>query len=135
MVEAFEDQCFPDRGDAVRGRSADLRVLDRLEQCLRCVPADALGIRARADLRGFGNLLGHARTDTREGGNEKLRYRRRICFLEHCDQPAEFNPVGMRLDLLRLGGKLRRRSFVRRRDPFRIDVVNRHVRISNGRLL
>src|SRR5262245_30860444 len=40
----------------------------------------------------------------------------------------------MRLDFLRLGRKLRRRSFVSRLDAFRIDVVNGYMRVGDGGL-
>jgi hypothetical protein len=40
----------------------------------------------------------------------------------------------MRFDFLRLGRKLRCRSFVSRLDAFRIDVVNGHVRVGDGGL-
>ena len=134
-MQSFENQRLADRRDAIRRGRRDLRILDGLVQRVRFLPADSFGLGARADLCRLADRLRNCRTDTRERSRQELRHRSAAGVLEHRDQLAEFDAVRMRLDLLRLGGKLRRGSPERSSVAVRIDVMDRDVRIRDRRLL
>ena len=57
-----------------------------------------------------------------------------IRVLQHRHQPPELDAVRMRLDFRRLRRKLDGRSLIDRFDPFGIHVMNRDVRVGDGRL-
>ena len=93
------------------------------------------GIAPHADLGRLADLPGDRRADPRERLDEELADRRRLGFLEHADQAAQLDAVGMRLDLARFR---RQRVGHPRAVPeagVGIDIVQRHVGIGHGRLL
>src|SRR5262249_688469 len=106
LVQSFENEGFSDGRNAVRRRSADACVLDRLIERIGFLTADAFRIRSGADFCGFTDALPDPGTETGKRGGEKLGYRPRLSVLQHRDEPSQFDSIGVRLDLLRLRGEL-----------------------------
>ena len=83
--------------------------------------------------------LATRRADAAERRGQELRERHRLGVLQHRDQHAQLDAVGMRLDLLGLGrqlvGRARVDPFVGRLAALGIEVVQRDVRIGDRRLL
>src|SRR5438477_12850485 len=100
MVQPLEDESLTNRRNAVGLGRGNLRALNRDIQRVRFLAADAMRIRARADLRGLTNLLRESGTDAGKRRRQELRHRsaRRV-VLQHRDELAKFDPVRMRLDL------------------------------------
>src|SRR5215469_7035201 len=96
--------------------------------------SNLLGTAASADLCGFANFLCDSRTDTRKRGRQKLRHRGRRGVLQHGDKLPEFDAVWVWLDLYGFRRKLSCGARIRNVAAIRIDIVNRHVWIGDGRL-
>ncbi len=94
-----------------------------------------VGIGPRGDPGRFANPGGDRWTDAAERSGEKLRQRAGRRVLEHRDKQAQFDAVRMRLDLLRLRRQRVGRSHVRLLFAVRVLVVQRDVRVGDGRLL
>ena len=135
LVQPLEQQILADRDDAVGGRGADLRLLDRLVQRVGLFAADLARSTPGTRLGRVADPPRHRRTDARKRTGQKLRDRRRLGRLEHGHQPPQFHAVRMRLDLLRFGRQASGRATVGGLAAFGIDVVQRHVRIGDRRLL
>ena len=100
-MQALEDQFLADGHDAIGGRGRDLRLLDRLVNGVGLLPAALQGIAPHADLGRLADSPGDRRADAGERLDEELADSRGLGFLEHADQAAQLDAVGMRLDLAR----------------------------------
>ena len=127
----MEDRLLADGRQAVRGRRHDLRRLDRLVERLGVLAVDVprLGVRRElgrpADLLGEGG--GHAAEVARQEAGQRVALR----VLEHPQEDAELDAVGMRLDLLRRRRQLVDRPRVLPRLPLRRLVDELHVGIGD----
>src|SRR5216683_4661885 len=99
LVEAVEDRLLADGRDAVRGRRHDLGRLDGLVERLRGRPVDVARPGVRREPGGLADLLGHRGRDPAEVPREEPGERVAPGVVEHAQQDAELDAVGMRLDL------------------------------------
>ena len=131
LVEAVEDRLLADGRQAVRGRRHDLGRLDGLVEGLGVLAVDVarLGVRRElgrpADLLGEGG--GHAAEVARQEAGERVALR----VLEHPEEDAELDAVGVRLDLLRRRRQLVDRPRVLPRLPLGRLVDELHVRVGD----
>ena len=118
LVQAVEDRLLADGRDAVRRRRHDLGRLDGLVERLgvvrrgRC--AAARPARAWPSRRSH---CGQPGGDPAEVAREEPRERVALGVVEHRQQHAELDAVGMRLDLARLGRQLVDRPRILRSRP------------------
>ena len=116
LSQARQEPLLADRHDAVGGRRRDFCVLDRFEESIGLAPPQLGAGGSRGELGRFAKLAGNAGGNARKGGGEELRERELGMLLQERDEPAEFHAIGMRLDLLGLGGQVVRGTL---KDPFR----------------
>ena len=98
FLQAGQDLLLADRREAVRGRAHDLDAVDRLVQPLGFVDRDGVRVGVLPQVGGPADLLRRAGADAREvllQGHAELP-----CFrlLQHPDQGAQLDAVGMGLD-------------------------------------
>ena len=118
---------------SVAGRG-DLRLLDRLVQLVGLVPAD-FRVLARVLTLAASQIFRATAGLTRE--NECVRNCETVgalVVLEHAHQHAQLDAVGMRLDLLGLRRQHVGHPGMVPRAAVGIGVMDRHVRIGDGRL-
>ncbi len=135
LVEAVEDRLLADRRDAVRGRRHDLGHLDGLVEGLGGLAVHVARPRVRRELGRLADLHGDRGGDPAEVAREEPRERVAPGVVEHSQEHAELDAVGMRLDLAGLGRQLLDRPRVLPGLALRRVVDERHVRVGDGDLL
>ena len=135
LVEAVEDRLLADGRDAVRRRRHDLGRLDGLVERLGLGAVDVSRPRVRRELGRLADLLGDGRGDAAEIAREKPREPVAPGVVEHPQENAELDAVGMRLDLAGLGRQLVDRPRILPGLPLRRVVDELHVRVGDGDLL
>ena len=106
LVQAVEDRLLADGRDAVRRRRHDLGRLDGLVERLGVGAVNVARPRVRRQLGGLADLLGDGGGDAAEVAGEESRERVALGVVEHPEENAELDAVGMRLDLARLRRQL-----------------------------
>jgi hypothetical protein len=135
LVEAVKDALLADGHDGVRRRRHDLGRLDGLVQRLGGGAVDIARTRVGRELGGLADLLRHRGRDAAEVAGEKPREGVAPGVVQHPQEHAELDPVGMRLDLARLGRQLLdgARELARLAVGCVIDELD--VRVGDGHLL
>ena len=134
LVEAVEDRLLADGREAVRRRRHDLGRLDGLVERLGVLAVDVARLGVRRELGRLADLLGEGGGHAAEVARQEARERVALRVLEHPQEDAELDAVGMRLDLLRRRRQLVDRPRVLPRLALRRVVDERHVRVGDGRL-
>src|SRR6185503_8367014 len=135
VIEARKDRLLANRRQAVRGRRHDLRGLERLVDGLGRLPRDVAWPGARGDAGALADLSRERRRDAAEIGSEEARERMAAGVVQHLEQHAQLDAVGMRLDLARRFGQ----RFDRAPEPPRLAldgvIRERHVRVRDRDLV
>ena len=135
LVEAVEDRLLADGRDAVRGRRHDLGRLDGLVERLGGVAVHVARPRVRRELGRLADLHRDRGRDPAEVAREEPGERVAPGVVEHAQEHAELDAVGMRLDLAGRGRQLLDRPRVLPGVALRGVVDERHVRIGDRDLL
>jgi hypothetical protein len=135
LVQAVEDRLLPDGRDAVRRRRHDLGRLDGLVERLGVGAVDVPWPRVRRQRGRAADLVGHSQGDPAELAGEESSQGVAPGVVEHPQEHAELDPVGMRLDLARRGRQLVDRPPVLPGLPIRRVVDEGHVGVGDRGLL
>ena len=136
LVEPVQDRLLADGREAVRRRRHDLRRLDRLVERLGLRPVDVARPRRPARASPSCRSPPPTAAETRlNSPGEEPGERVALRVVQHLQEHAELDAVGVRLDLARLGRQLLDRARILARLALRREVDERHVRVGDGGLL
>src|SRR5262245_4932852 len=135
VIEAREDGFLADRRETIGGRRHDLGGLERAVDRLRRLSRDVAGPRARGDAGALADLLRELGRYAAEIGGEETGERMARGVMQHLEQHAELDAIGVGLDLAGRLGQL----FDRALEPpaLALDGVirERHMRVRYRDLL
>ena len=134
VMQPLQQQFFADRRQAIGRRALILVSLIALNSASDSCRPILCGLARTLELGRLADLAGDAVADARKALRQKLRQRRQLRVLEHRDQHAQLDAVGMRLDFLRLDRQHFGGAEVIVIVPLRVVVVERGVRIGDRRL-
>src|SRR6266542_1291574 len=106
LIQSMEDRLLADGRDAVARRRHDLGGLYRLIEGLGGGAVNIFRPRLRRKFRGLADLLRDIGGNAAEIARQKTRKRMALRIVQHSQQYAELDPVGMRLDFTRLRRQL-----------------------------
>jgi len=136
VIKPAQNQPFSNRGNAIGRRRADLRRLDCLVQSIGIASTDFFHRGTGTQFRRLTNSTGNRRTDSGEIRSQKSGQRRAIGLcLDHSDQPSQLHAIRVGLDFFWFRRQFFGAAMVIDFILVGIDVMDRHVRIGNCRLL